>query len=184
VGGRSKVLVLVSVVVVAAVGLLLIDDALRRRPADEASAAAATAEKRERYQAEVATICKAANERARAALDDRLGPGSSIEDPANLTAADLEILRVMNGIVLRRSVAVLGDLRTLHAPEADRAVLERDFALREQEIAVLRSIVTAATAGDIAQVQRLHDRQLDLVGMRALDVPGHLPETCLISFGA
>ncbi|MGZ5351062.1 MAG: hypothetical protein ACXWGA_12695 [Actinomycetota bacterium] len=139
---------------------------------------------RETYQAEVAAICKAANERARAALDDRLLPGSMIEDPANLTAADVEILRVMNGIVLRRSVAVLAELRRLHRPEADRALLEQDFALREQEVAVLRSIVSAATAGNIARVQSLHDEQMDLVGMGAQDVPGHLPETCLISFGA
>jgi len=44
--------------------------------------------------------------------------------------------------------------------------------------------VSAATAGNIARVQTLHDRHIDLVGTRVQDVPGHLPETCLISFGA
>jgi hypothetical protein len=191
--------IIVSFVAAAAVGLLLISDALTPSGASGGGGggqerAASTPDPdcvgpepcgpRETYQAEVAAICKAANERARAALDDRLVPGSSIEDPANLTAADLEILRVMNGIVLRRSVAVLAALRTLDPPAADRPLLEQDFALREREVAVLRSIVSAATAGNIPRVQRLHDRQIDLVGMRARDVPGHLPETCLISFGA
>ncbi len=191
-------IVLVSVVVAVAVGLLLIDDSLTptgasgQRAETGPTASAPVPEcvdpdpcgARVTYQAEVAAICKAANERARAALEDRLLPGSMIEDPANLTAADVEILRVMNGIVLRRSVAVLAELRALHRPRADRALLEQDFALREQEVALLRSIVSAATSGNIARVQRLHDEQIDLVGMRAQEVPGHLPESCLISFGA
>ena len=103
---------------------------------------------------------------------------------AGLDTAELEDLAVWSEAAARISWDALARLHALPPPEADRALLDEDYSLREQELDVLLQLAAAASAGDTARVERLMDERIRLAHQRALDAPGHLPWECPVALGA
>jgi hypothetical protein len=126
---------------------------------------------RAEYAAEADAICQAATSRFDAVVR-RLDPG------------DVQDLTAFSEAAIRSSEDALAVLYALPPPEADRALLEGDYRLRERELGFLRRIAVAASAGDAALAESLSTERIDLTHQRVIDVPGHLPWGCPVALGA
>jgi len=98
------------------------------------------------YIAPADASCRAATDRFDAALAD----------------LDLLDLAGVNETTVRFAEAALAELRALPAPEAGRAVLDRELSLREQQIDVMRQAAEAARVGDGKRVEDLRQERIDL----------------------
>jgi hypothetical protein len=104
-----------------------------------------------RYVAKADAICTAANARFEAAAAEFLGSRIEVEAAWSEAAA-------------RASEEALVELRALHPP-GDSAVIEM-LSLAERQTDVLRQAVAAASAGDLAGLQRLSGKRVRLTHLK------------------
>jgi hypothetical protein len=96
-------------------------------------------------------ICVGGNGRFARAMPGELGP------------ADLEDIAVWNRDAARAAAQVLAELRDVPPPrQSDRPSINEFFAAMEREIAALRQVAAAASAGQSARIQRLTEKRVKM----------------------
>ncbi len=125
----------------------------------------------EQYTEGAEAICREASERLSAVLADFYTPG----------AFDIDDVEAFQVIAAHISEETLAELRALPVPQTDRAGLEKEYALREREIELMRQVAAARVAGDIARADDLIEKRVALTHERQ---DGTLPSACPVNLGA